>query len=451
MSLLTKFRISSTDRNSSFACSFVIGACVVVTPAAVCAGLGAVVCACERHAAGCQQCNAPQATPSQLPPLPLSPSLQPQPSASTAIIKCTQSFTRPSAMPLHAQSDIGASPAPEVRRPARRPAPRSRNLAARQHRLDSRHRRRPRPLAQRHGHQLHPGTCSPAKAATTSCSTCRAAFRATPISLPNPDALLLETAAAQIAALMALLDHFIIMDDVELADRQLSPVRPARSPAPKPPRCSEQIGLTVADSRTNSSCRAASWNSARRHRHPRLQPTGPPLRALGRRQQPLEALSQALSERRSRPLRPAKPRMAAPPRRNAALRHRHPRPRAAAGDRTRPAPCTSPKAAISARRSSSASARAATSIAPSRAFRLEGELPDRRRNARSRRQAGRRTHQRRRHSAARRRRQTCSSPSATSAARPSTAICRFNYPGGTAVPVAHPFTTAEAHRAATSI
>jgi folate-binding protein YgfZ len=34
----------------------------------------------------------------------------------------------------------------------------------------------------------------------------------------QPDALLIETAAAQISTLLPLLDHFIIMDDVELAD-----------------------------------------------------------------------------------------------------------------------------------------------------------------------------------------------------------------------------------------
>src|SRR5271156_4687708 len=34
----------------------------------------------------------------------------------------------------------------------------------------------------------------------------------------DPDALLMETATSQVAGLMALLDRFIIMDDVELAD-----------------------------------------------------------------------------------------------------------------------------------------------------------------------------------------------------------------------------------------
>ena len=57
------------------------------------------------------------------------------------------------------------------------------------------------------------------------------------------------------------------------------------------------------------------------------------------------------------------------------LRHRHPRQATCRRRPPRPAPCTSPKAATSARRSSSASAPAATSTAPSPAYDSPAPLP----------------------------------------------------------------------------
>jgi len=60
----------------------------------------------------------------------------------------------------------------------------------------------------------------------------------------TPDALLLETAAAQLPGLMALLDRFIIMDDVELAD--VSTTRSGLSIAgPEAVSLLAKLGLTV--------------------------------------------------------------------------------------------------------------------------------------------------------------------------------------------------------------
>jgi aminomethyltransferase len=76
----------------------------------------------------------------------------------------------------------------------------------------------------------------------------------------EPDALLLETASEQVAGLMALLDRFIIMDDVELADD--SGVRSGLSiSGPKAASMLEQIGLSIA-SLGELERQAAQWNSA---------------------------------------------------------------------------------------------------------------------------------------------------------------------------------------------
>ncbi len=60
-----------------------------------------------------------------------------------------------------------------------------------------------------------------------------------------PDELLIETARQQVAALIPYLDHFIIMDDVELADINVNLVTESPSSAPPQPHCS-----------TNSACRS---------------------------------------------------------------------------------------------------------------------------------------------------------------------------------------------------
>jgi folate-binding protein YgfZ len=61
----------------------------------------------------------------------------------------------------------------------------------------------------------------------------------------EPDALLLETAAEQVPALMTLLDRFIIMDDVELIDDSAARSGLSLS-GPKAASLLEQIGISVA-------------------------------------------------------------------------------------------------------------------------------------------------------------------------------------------------------------
>ncbi len=75
----------------------------------------------------------------------------------------------------------------------------------------------------------------------------------------EPSALMIETAASQVPGLMTLLDRFIIMDDVELAD-----VTGSRSglliAGPKAVSLFARIGLQVEDL-ANLHQRATSWNS----------------------------------------------------------------------------------------------------------------------------------------------------------------------------------------------
>jgi aminomethyltransferase len=76
----------------------------------------------------------------------------------------------------------------------------------------------------------------------------------------EPDALLIETASSQVAGLMTLLDRFIIMDDVELAD-----VSSARSglliTGPRAASLLAQIGLNVEDLGSLEK-RTMSWDAA---------------------------------------------------------------------------------------------------------------------------------------------------------------------------------------------
>jgi folate-binding protein YgfZ len=75
----------------------------------------------------------------------------------------------------------------------------------------------------------------------------------------EPDALFLETASEQIATLLALLDRFIIMDDVELTDE--SNVRSGLSiSGPKAASLIEQIGLSVGPL-GQLERQTATWNS----------------------------------------------------------------------------------------------------------------------------------------------------------------------------------------------
>ena len=76
----------------------------------------------------------------------------------------------------------------------------------------------------------------------------------------SPDALLIETAASQVPALMTLLDRFIIMDDVELAD-----ITSKRSgllvAGPQASSLLAKIGLSVEGLETLEE-RTISWNAA---------------------------------------------------------------------------------------------------------------------------------------------------------------------------------------------
>lgn len=77
----------------------------------------------------------------------------------------------------------------------------------------------------------------------------------------EPNALLLETTSEQVPGLMALLDRFIIMDDVELADNSAAQSSLSLS-GPQAASLLEHIGLSVA-SLGELERQASTWNSAR--------------------------------------------------------------------------------------------------------------------------------------------------------------------------------------------
>jgi folate-binding protein YgfZ len=77
----------------------------------------------------------------------------------------------------------------------------------------------------------------------------------------EPDALVIETAAAQISVMMPLLDRFIIMDDVELADVTGSQSG-LQVAGPQATSLLAQIGLIV-DDLAELEKRSLSWNTAR--------------------------------------------------------------------------------------------------------------------------------------------------------------------------------------------
>src|ERR1700688_4727617 len=76
----------------------------------------------------------------------------------------------------------------------------------------------------------------------------------------EPDALLMETAASQVPGLMTLLDRFIIMDDVELADATSSQSGLLIA-GPKAVSLLTQIGLNVEDLEILQK-RTMPWNAA---------------------------------------------------------------------------------------------------------------------------------------------------------------------------------------------
>jgi folate-binding protein YgfZ len=76
----------------------------------------------------------------------------------------------------------------------------------------------------------------------------------------EPDALLLETAAPQVPGLMALLDRFIIMDDVELEDVSSTPRLGLLVAGPQAPSLLAKIGLPV-ESLPALNRQPLTWNS----------------------------------------------------------------------------------------------------------------------------------------------------------------------------------------------
>lgn len=76
----------------------------------------------------------------------------------------------------------------------------------------------------------------------------------------QPDALLVETAAAQLPALISLLDRFIIMDDVELADITGTQLGIAIT-GPEAARFLEQIGISSAQLK-EFEMQATLWHAA---------------------------------------------------------------------------------------------------------------------------------------------------------------------------------------------
>ena len=94
---------------------------------------------------------------------------------------------------------------------------RRRHRPARRHRLDPRHRPRPPALAQWHGHQLHPAL-APGEGCYNFVLNAQGHIQGDLTAFLLEDSILLETSRDQIAKLLAHLNHFIIMDDVELAD-----------------------------------------------------------------------------------------------------------------------------------------------------------------------------------------------------------------------------------------
>ena len=167
------------------------------------------------------------------------------------------------------------------------------------------------------------------------------------------------------------LDRFIIMDDVELDGHLLHPhrARPRRPTRPATARCARRhpARLALADTLWLIQTRICGVPVAAYRRLPHQLAA---LRTLVRHRERPHALG-CPARRWSRPLRhrsaaealrvlEGTPRYGIDITRRAATSRRRP---------ARPAPCTSPKAAISARRSSSASAPAAPCIAVSRSSR----------------------------------------------------------------------------------
>ena len=94
----------------------------------------------------------------------------------------------------------------------------------------------------------------------------------------QPDALLIETAATQLPNLLAHLDHFIIMDDVELTD--ISATQSGILVAgPQAPFLLAKIRHQRRQHRTPHH-KYAAVERRHRHRHPRPQPAHPQIRAL---------------------------------------------------------------------------------------------------------------------------------------------------------------------------
>ena len=152
----------------------------------------------------------------------------------------------------------------------------------------------------------------------------------------EPDALLIETAASQLPNLIALLDRFIIMDDVELADASGTQSGLLVAGPRAQLHCSAQIGLNVEDlgtlqKRTMPGTPLKSPSSTPTALSSRASSSGPTPTPLRNSLRPSKAPAPSSCDAQS--LEWLRILEGTP-----ALRHRHPRPRAPAGDRPDPRP-----------------------------------------------------------------------------------------------------------------
>ncbi len=152
----------------------------------------------------------------------------------------------------------------------------------------------------------------------------------------------METAASQVPGLMTLLDRFIIMDDVELAD--ISETRSGLMIAgPQAPLLLQQIGIAV-DKLEPLSTQTTTWGDTPSQRHPRTQLPGAAITSYGPTPQPPQSFTTPYpmlarpfaSSKRSTGYKSSKELPTTAPTFATANSHKRP---------VRPAPCTLPRAA----------------------------------------------------------------------------------------------------------
>ena len=204
----------------------------------------------------------------------------------------------------------------------------------------------------------------------------------------------------QVADLIALLDHFIIMDDVELADisahrsHGLLVAGPSAAPllAANRPQRRRSRDLERRDHRHGTPPTSPSSTPTARSFPASSSGPTPDDRSKLSRGPPKRRRHASASRKASNGSASSKARPSTAPTSATASCRRRP---------ARPAPCTSPKAATSGQEIVERIRSRGNVHRTFTAFRLDGDAARRRSTTGSRRQAGRRTHQRRRHPAAR--------------------------------------------------